>query len=200
MVGEDSGFLDGRVFGSFGHCARDGGVCGIVFGLVNYWLKLEMNFDEQVLIVRLIGQAIFSGVIFIFIVSRLRNTCFILKDAWVSYKIEPAYISLAFILGVLVMSISALFVKAITGEVAPPPLHPIRFNIGFVILLEILIDAFIVGVVEEIFFRGLIFQALRKYHNAIPAILISTIIFVLFHGEIIFFPPRENFLFQCLEF
>ena len=165
-----------------------GGIFGTVFGFIIFWFKLGMNFGEQVLIVRLIGQAIVSGIMFIFIISRLRNAFFTLKDTWLSNEISPVYISTTFILGVLVMSLSALFVKAINGEVAPPPMHLIRFNIGLVILIEILVYAFIVGLVEEVFFRGLIYQALRRKYSVIKTILLSTIIFGLYHVELILFP------------
>ena len=61
-------------------------------------------------------------------------------------------------------------------------------NIGSIIFL-ILIVGFIMPIVEELIFRGVLYQALRSKLSALFSILISSIIFAGIHGDIKYFVP-----------
>ena len=55
------------------------------------------------------------------------------------------------------------------------------------IAMEILSAAIAAPVLEELFFRGMIYQRLRGYCEALPAILISSAFFGVFHGNLVQF-------------
>jgi hypothetical protein len=47
-----------------------------------------------------------------------------------------------------------------------------------------LFGGFVVPLAEEIFFRGLLYRWMRQFWNVWPAIIVSSILFGLLHGEI----------------
>lgn len=51
--------------------------------------------------------------------------------------------------------------------------------------IQLLCVGIIIPIVEELIFRGLIFQRLREYHELFGSMLISAIIFGVFHGNIV---------------
>ena len=64
------------------------------------------------------------------------------------------------------------------------------------IIMEIISAVIAAPVLEELFFRGMIYQRLRGYCNAVPAILISSAFFGLFHGNLVQFVYA--FLIGCM--
>ena len=68
------------------------------------------------------------------------------------------------------------------------------------LVLQILVVAFIPAVCEELFFRGALQQLLQEwFRNAHVAVIVASLIFSLFHGDIYGFVPRF-FLGVCLLF
>jgi membrane protease YdiL (CAAX protease family) len=61
-------------------------------------------------------------------------------------------------------------------------------NAGSIIFL-ILIIGFIMPVIEELIFRGVLFQALRAKMSAFWSVLISSVIFAAVHGDPVYFIP-----------
>ncbi len=64
------------------------------------------------------------------------------------------------------------------------------------IAMEILSAVIAAPVLEELFFRGMIYQRLRGYCDAVPAILISSAFFGAFHGNLVQFVYA--FLIGCM--
>lgn len=64
------------------------------------------------------------------------------------------------------------------------------------IIMEIISAVIAAPVLEELFFRGMIYQRLRGYCNAVTAILISSAFFGLFHGNLVQFVYA--FLIGCM--
>lgn len=64
------------------------------------------------------------------------------------------------------------------------------------IAMEIISAVIAAPILEELFFRGMIYQRLRGYCNVIPAILISSLFFGAFHGNLVQFVYA--FLIGCM--
>ena len=165
-----------------------GGLSGIGVAMVATKYDLNLNPGDQLFIGRLIGQAVFIIAMFYFIQLRFKWTEFYLHSVWFLKRIDQRHMGMGLLLGILLMSISAWFSKAITGNVSPPPIHPIQFDWRIVLPLEFLVYGFMVGVVEEIFFRGLLYRALRRTYSAPWAVFLSAIPFTAFHIELILNP------------
>ena len=57
------------------------------------------------------------------------------------------------------------------------------------IIFLIIVIGFLMPIIEELIFRGVLYQALRSKLSVIFSILISSVIFAAMHGEIKFFIP-----------
>ncbi len=175
---------------------------GIVGGLVIYLVSyvdshynLELNTEERFFLFTMPSYAIYMGLTFAFIFLQLKKNSFSLKDVWVSSKIQPLHIGVGLLIGVILMSLQILASKATTGQVTPPPLSAIRFDWRLTLGIELLAKASIVGLVEEIFFRGLVYRTLRIHFSVTKATLLSAIIFALFHLDYILNPLAITYVF-----
>jgi membrane protease YdiL (CAAX protease family) len=86
------------------------------------------------------------------------------------------------------MSLQLLIHKANTGQATLPPLYPIRFDWHIALGTELLAFVIMAGLVEEILFRGVIYQALRKRFSLARSLIFSTLIFALFHLDFVLNP------------
>lgn len=112
--------------------------------------------------------------------------------AWWRSALKSSLFYLGFIpILVLLTHISIIFCQ--TMDIVPEP-HPLveilkeEKSIWFILYL-IITAIFIAPIFEEIIFRGLIYQALRKHVGILKAVLISSIIFSLLHFNIAQFLP-----------
>ncbi len=88
--------------------------------------------------------------------------------------------------GLLVAALSMLLVYGaglLAGVYAPAPLES---GIGASVL-KVILGALLIGVIEEILFRGFILNALRKSLGALPAVLLGSALFAAVH----FIKPAE---------
>ena len=178
------------MLGSLGLSIILGGLSGLGVATVAIKSGLRLNPGDHVLISRLVGQAVFMVAIFCFIVFRFKRTEFYLQSVWFLRSINQKHMGIGLLLGILLMSISAWFFKASTGNVAPPPIHPIQVDWRIALPLEFLVFGFMVGVVEEILYRGLLYRALRRTYSSPWAVFLSAIPFTAVHIELILDPMR----------
>jgi membrane protease YdiL (CAAX protease family) len=87
------------------------------------------------------------------------------------------YPAIAFIVG---LPLTILF-SAISGQQATTPDQLPPHLTGATAAMSVLLAVFIAPVVEETFFRGLLFRAIRDRHGFWPGALISGVIFGLVH-------------------
>ncbi len=163
---------------------------GVIAGLfsyavvnINFQYGLELNSAEMFFSIAMPSYIMYMGLIFAFIVYQLRRKSHSLEDAWVSYDFQPQHIVIGLLLGMLLMSLQILAYKVQTGMYMPPPESAIRLDWRLALGTELLAKAFIPGLVEEILFRGIFYQTLRIRFSKVNAVVLSAIIFTLFHIE-----------------
>ena len=186
------------LLGTVGILVLSGIVGGLVIYVVSYvdsHYNLELNTEERFFLFTMPSYVIYMGLTLAFIVLQLKKNLFTLKDVWVSSKIQPSHIGVGLLIGVILISLQILVSKATTGQVPPPPLSEIRFDWRFTLGIELLAKASIVGFVEEIFFRGLVYRTLRIHFQVTKATLFSAIIFALFHLDFILNPLAMTYVF-----
>lgn len=150
--------------------------------------SIGLNEEERFLIGTTSTYAVYMGLVFVFILFQLNRMSFTLNDVWTPSEAQLKHIGIGLLLGVLLMSLQIVAHKAITGQIAPPPLYPIKIDWRLALGIELLTKAFLVGIVEEIFYRGLIYKALRIRFSMINAVLLSAVIFSLSHLDLILNP------------
>ncbi len=160
---------------------------GVVAAHANLSLGLGLNTEELISIGRLPSEAAYVGTIFIFITFRLRKQSFSLRDVWGSrsYTVEPGYTGIGFLLGVSFMSLWSLAIWFIRGHLGTPPRFPAWIDYRLVLCTQLLVNAFMIGILEEIFYRGLLYRVLRRRISIERAMVLSALIFTAYHLEYI---------------
>lgn len=160
---------------------------GVAVTHANLSLRLGLNIEEIVSITRLPSEAAYVGIMFIFITFRLRKQSFSLRDVWGShsYKVEPGYIGIGFLLGVSFMSLWSLAIWLVRGHLGTPPRSPVWIDYRLVFCTQLLVNAFMIGILEEIFYRGLLYRVLRRRISIERAMVVSALIFTAYHLELI---------------
>ena len=168
------------------------GVVAIFFSYgvsyLNIYYELYLNPGEHYFSITMPSHIAYKGLIFLFIFLQLKKTSFSLENIWISYELQPKHIGLGLLIGVLLMSLQLLIHKANTGQATLPPLYPIRFDWHIALGTELLAFVIMAGLVEEILFRGVIYQALRKRFSLARSLIFSTLIFALFHLDFVLNP------------
>ncbi len=168
------------------------GVVAIFFAYgvsyLNIYYELYLNPGEHYFSITMPSHIAYKGLIFLFIFLQLKKTSFSLENIWISYELHMRHVVLGLLVGTLLMSLHLLIHRAITGQMVPPPQYPMRFVWYITLSIELVSVDIIAGIVEEILFRGIIYQALRKYYSLAISLLLSTTIFALFHIDLILNP------------
>lgn len=112
---------------------------------------------------------------------------------WADLGLKPVslgWLFLAIAIGFAIMPTVGLIALLIQYALGLPVSNP---QLGFLIperltvpgaILMFLFGGFVVPLAEEIFFRGLLYRWMRQFWNVWPAIIVSSILFGLLHGEI----------------
>ena len=170
-------------------------MCGAASSLANIWFGLGLNIGELLFIGILFARFVSVGMLLVFIVYQLRRTSSSLSDVWISYRVKPSFISIVPWLGALLMLLWAVTARAITGQFFSPPASHIQLDWHLGLGATLLVNALLLGVVEEIFYRGLIYRGLRKRISPGLAMLYSTILFAASHTDLRTDPVGIMFVF-----
>lgn len=95
--------------------------------------------------------------------------------------IHFAHLPQNFILGFIISAIPYLFILLVNSILTHEHSNTFRLNYSITYLIVLIFAA---PVIEETFFRGLLFSSLRRDFNLFEAILISSFIFMLTHLRI----------------
>lgn len=172
-----------------------GGIFGVMVTLGTIWFNSWLSHSDALLIARLPAQAIYGGVFFLFILSRLRKAGSSLHELWGSFWTTPEQLGLALFSGAVFMSTAAMVSKLLTGEVDIPPTEPVALDWRLLLGAEVLVNALITGVEEEMAFRGLLYRALRQRLSVEKAVLLSALLFTVAHLNLLSNPVRLVFIF-----
>ncbi len=94
----------------------------------------------------------------------------------------PVHIALSFLWSLFLFSIDrALEMQQVLSE-------PLREG-GLTLLVTYILAISVVPLYEEILFRGVLYGACRKSMGILPAILLSSVVFAAFHGQLSSFGP-----------
>ena len=108
---------------------------------------------------------------------------------------KPTYIQIVssiFLLGVnfIFIYLYVIFIAILGIEIFMPTLVPPDIlGDGFVVYINLITICFLVPILEELFFRGFLFNAFLGKFRLIYAIFLSSGIFAIMHGSIGFFVP-----------
>jgi uncharacterized protein len=111
----------------------------------------------------------------------------IMKNLWIALS---GYIAFLPILAIIFSSV-IFAAKALNYTPAPEPIYELVFKEQRPVLLTIIsvMVVFFGPVIEEIFFRGFLYSALKKSLNMTKAMVISAFIFSLLHTNVLGFAP-----------
>jgi hypothetical protein len=168
------------------------GIIAVFFAYVVLYLSIyhgvNLNPAEHIFSVTVPSHVVYKGLALYFIFIQIGKTPFCLKDIGLSLEIQPRHLGFGLLIGIVLMSLQLLIHKAIYGQATLPPQYPIRFDWHLTFGLELLAFVLITGIAEEVIFRGLIYQALRKRFTLEKAMIFSTMIFALFHLDFLLNP------------
>lgn len=157
-----------------------------LFELASSWVNSEHYF--------LINNALFAALeatailISVYLIGIRRN-----RLTWQAVgitRVSRQWQIIAVLLGLLILPSVGLIAMMIQLALGLPPSNP---QLEFLlpdevsipgVLIMLVFGGFIVPIAEEIFFRGLLYSWLRQTLKIWPAILISSALFGLLHGEI----------------
>jgi len=161
-------------------------------------LKL-LHFNMDVNLFTILGTFfidIMAGVvIFYFVLVKYRGNLSSLGIAAKGFykNILSGIIAYIFILPILiaVLILSMLFLNAVGYEAPPQPVFDIFFEErrGNVVLFLTIFVSILGPIIEEIFFRGFLYSAVRKRFGIIVGVLLSSALFSMLHTNIASFLP-----------
>lgn len=173
-------------------------VLSYLMGLLFGWLTAHANLHFQLGlneggIVFMSGHAALIAhalLVFFFILFCLKRTGFSLRDVWGSFFTTPGQLGLALFSGAALMAVVILLSKAIIEQPNYPPTDLLPLDWCFLLSMEVATNTAVIGLAEEVFFRGLLYQTLRQRAPAETAALISAILFTALHVHYLADPMR----------
>ena len=168
-------------------------VLGAIMALIVVVIDIKFNTNlsslERHVISDPAARIVFFAVALAFIFYWLRRIPFSFCDVWVSYKIQPKILIGSLLLGMLLSWLHSASYQVIAGVGTVAPVIHMWPDWRLMFAVNLLGVDLIIGIVEEIFFRGLLYRALRKYSSTLKATLFSAIIFTAYHIDYLFRPP-----------
>lgn len=170
-------------------------VVPITLLVVSLGIWLNQGVDASVVeLSRLIIRAISGPAALALIVGCTRRAGFSLTDLWGSSPIALRQIVPTALLGIAFMSSVGLLSRIVFGDLPrTAPSAPWDWRLLFAV--EILSDAVIVVIAEELLFRGLLYRAFRLRYPIWMSIMFSTFIFSLIHTHYLYSPFQQGVVF-----
>ena len=169
----------------------------VIVEFVNIVFECDINQYTR-LFIGAIGGGIFSHTIFlIFVIHRVRKASFSFRNIWISYDWKFKAISGSLLLGLLWGGASPLVQRIVIG-IIDTPATSLQIDRYLSISLYLMNIALVGPVVEEVFFRGVMFQVFDKAFSTTRAVLFSSLIFSLCHIDYMLLPTGQM-LFSLIE-
>jgi membrane protease YdiL (CAAX protease family) len=151
---------------------------GQAIAYANNYFQLGIDIHSLLFIGDQTCLPIYETCAFLLIVFSLKRNRFMLREAWGSPLVPPSQFILAAMLGSVIMAGPVLLTTTDTPEnVQYGPMQ-----IGWLVLFSTAVVSYLPGaVVEEIFFRGLLYRAIRQRASLYNAVFISSLIFSAVH-------------------
>ena len=145
--------------------------------------RLGLNSGEQFFYTIMLVYIIYAGSIYAFIIFQLRRTSYSLENIWLSFNFNPKYIAISLLLGMILLALQMLVHKNLTGLFMEPPTYTLHLDWYLALGIELIVMACIIGLVEEVLFRGILYQALHKQFSTVKSTVLSALIFMLHHVD-----------------
>lgn len=157
-------------------------VAQVVVGVAVLASRADVGSDLVGVTVSLVVQGVTLAGVLVWLALRSRLSWRLLgplpprlRDLWVGSGVGVA--------GFVIVTLLLLLADQLWGEVEPPdqPLTRMIGEGGLVTLLVVVVAVLAAPVVEEVVFRGLLFQAIRERAGVFPAMGLSALIFGAVH-------------------
>ena len=169
----------------------------VIVEFVNIVFECDINQYTR-LFIGAIGGGIFSHTIFlIFVIHRVRKASFSFRNIWISYDWKFKAISGSLLLGLLWGGASPLVQRIVIG-IIDTPATSLQIDRYLSLGLYLLNLAFVSAVVEEVFFRGVMFQIFDRIFPTPRAVFLSSLIFSLCHIDYMLL-PTNRMLFSLMK-
>ena len=150
---------------------------------MNIKYSFDLDLEEQFFYTIMLVYIIHTGLIYAFIIFQLRRTFYSLGDVWLSFNFKPKHIAISLLLGTILLVLQLLVHKTLTGLFVEPPTYDIRLDWRIALGIELMVMACMISLVEEVLFRGILYQALHKQFSTVKAIILSAFIFMIYHVD-----------------
>ena len=120
----------------------------------------------------------FAGLSFVYFF--LKREGFSVSSIWGSFSVKPIYLGMALFVGAAVVVVSSSLFTSISKQITAPPVHPPLIDWRLLFATETASLA-VGSITEELFFRGLLYQAIRHKTTPFSAIIYSALIFAGSH-------------------
>ena len=142
---------------------------------------LELTTQDIVGIILFTGRVTYPISVSLFILWRLHERRFTSRDVWFQYKANPNHILVCILLGVLLPLLTAVSRKLLVGEVGVPSILQKSVDGRLAMASDIIVFGGLSALAEEILFRGLLFQAVRRHYSCWVASFLASTTFTIYH-------------------
>ena len=163
--------------------------------VLNIAFTLDLNSAEILYVLYPLVQSLYVGGFFFFLIFKLKQTPFSLSDVWGRLEHKKWHIIIGFLLGMIFMILNLGLKEWSTGQISPPPSDVVRLDWKLLLCAEILAKAVFTGIVEEFFYRGIMYRSIRQKLSTGRAVLTSSFVFSLYHISLYFDPISLFFVF-----
>ena len=162
-----------------------GFIVGFVLSWVNVKFSLNLSNEAIVLITTLPSVAVSCAAVIAFIAFRLQKVSFSLRHVWMSHRMNVKEIGISLLVGFLMAVVLGGVYRAVIGEVPTYPMSSTQSDWWLAFFVDLMTLALMNPFMEEIVFRGLLYQSLRKRFSSFGAALSSALFFAIFHIDAI---------------
>jgi membrane protease YdiL (CAAX protease family) len=152
----------------------------VIFGLLLKAFGINLSGNLNIIISRHLSVICCLYYFIIYVKDKLRQSSYSVSDLWGNSKDKWLWVILAIFSGIIYSSFMLLVADKANRLITDPHRYSGAELIAK-ILLELLVVAVAVPIVEEMIFRGVALNALLKTYNPQVAYVLSAIVFTVYH-------------------
>ena len=156
---------------------------GACTALGDMWFGWGMDLRQQVYVAVVFAEPVYAaqGVAVILLLSRLSPS--FLRNAWVSYTFEAKPLACGALLGLMFGGFSAITYEAPAVDAITWSPALVGMSTAQLVAWHLVFGAVMTGIIEEVLFRGVVYQAFRKRFTVGGAVALSALVFTVLHVD-----------------
>lgn len=153
---------------------------GWIIAHINVYSHLRIDVFIELLLRGSTAIAVHASAGLLFILFFSNRAGFSLRNIWGTYSVNPVNFGIALLMGSSLVVASSTVFTSVREQIIAPPVNPLHVDWRLLFATET-VGLAIGSIAEEVFFRGLFYQAVRLKNTVFRAAIFSAFIFAGSH-------------------